>query len=317
LILGGTRFLGRAFAEVAIQAGYQVSLFHRGQTGADLFPEVEHILGDRNHPLSALQGRTFDYVVDTSGQLPTQVENSVQALCGAHYTFVSSISVYANHSEVGRDESAQVVDPSGCDLSQELPSNYAERKVACERALPSHALILRPGLIVGPHDPTDRFTYWVARGAGWGGNWGAQMLAPGTPRDPIQWIDARDLAIWALQLARQGKTGTYNALGPPTPMGQVLEQVAISQRLSWLPAAYLLEQQVAPWKDLPAWLPPEGESRGFTQFNPGKALDAGLRLRSAAESAQDILNWRRQQGTPLAAGLTHERERQLIEGYHP
>lgn len=316
LILGGTRFLGRAFAEEVLLRGFPLSLFHRGQTGLDLYPEAEHILGDRNGDLRALQGLDFDLVIDTSGQRPRQVHATAALFPKAHYLFISTISVYADHSQLLRTESSPLLGPGDSNLDEESPRNYGERKVACEAEAGRHAssLILRPGLIVGPHDPTDRFTYWVMRGAGLGGSWGPQILAPGNPDDPIQWIDARDLACWGLDLALQKTTGIVNAVGPArrTGIGKLLQACAPGRETVWVPAPFLETQGVLPWKDLPAWVPPHSDSAGFTQISNRKALGLGLALRPVEETVSDILAWRRQQPQPLATGLTPQKEREVL-----
>lgn len=319
LILGGTRFLGRAMAEEALRQNLHLSLFHRGKTGADLFAQAEHILGDRNGKLEALQGRDFDLILDTSGQLPAQVEATVRLFPRAHYIFISSISVYADHSQLHRTEDASLTPTKDLDLTQELPANYGARKVACEQAAQRHpsATILRPCLIVGPHDSSDRFTYWVMRGAGWGGDWGKTLLAPGTPEDPIQWIDARDLAAWSLSLGLARCQGVFNAVGPAVTcgMGKLIQAVAPDHRVEWIPAEFLQAQGLQPWKDLPAWVPPGTDSAGFTTINNQRALNAGLRLRSLDETVRDTLAWRRQQPQPLATGLSPEREREVLAAW--
>jgi len=319
LILGGTRFLGRAMAEEALRQNLQLSLFHRGKTGAELFPEAEHILGDRNGPLEVLKGREFDLILDTSGQLPAQVEATVKLFPQAHYIFISSISAYSDHSQLRRDEEATLTPTQGLDLTQELPANYGARKVACELLVRQHpsATILRPCLIVGPHDPSDRFTYWVARGAGWGGDWGETLLAPGTPQDPIQWIDVRDLANWSLTLGLARRSGIFNAVGPAQTcgLGSLTQAVAPDRPIAWIPADFLQSQRLQPWKDLPAWVPPGTDSAGFTTINNQRALKAGLKLRDLDQTVSDTLAWRRQQPQPLAAGLTPEREREVLAAW--
>ncbi|MBT9588066.1 epimerase [bacterium] len=319
LILGGTRFLGRAFTEEVLSRGFPLALFHRGQTGRDLYPEAEHLLGDRNGQLGALTGRSFDLVLDVAGQLPAQVKATVALFPAAHYLYISSISAYASHSAVNQSEDCPLVSSEGVDLSQELPTTYAARKVACEAAAGKHsrALILRPCLIVGPHDPTDRFTYWVMRGAGKGGDWGDTMVAPGGPDDPIQCIDARDLARWAVDMAVAGKTGIYNAVGPAqrTGIGKLLEVCAPKQSLAWIPAPFLESHGVMAWKDMPAWVPPQGDSAGFTQMSNARALAQGLTFRPWSETVRDTLQWRTGQPQPLAAGLTPEREREVLAAF--
>lgn len=319
LIIGGTRFLGRHLAEAALARGHSLTLFHRGQTGADLFPAARHILGDRQGDLGGLADGRWDAVIDTCGYRPADVRASCRALDGrvGHYSFISSISVYADGLPAPIDEEAPVrrlADAESVDLSGET---YGALKTACEEALtagfPGPKAILRPGLIVGPQDPTDRFTYWP-----WRIDQGGAYLVPADPDCPVQVIDARDLAGWNLDLVEAGRSGIFNAVGPRDPqrLGQVLEACRALARVPGepveLPESRLLELGVSPFTDLPLWLPKEQQD--FGRVSHRRALAAGLRFRPLAETLADTLVWARVElaGRPLRAGLTAEREQALL-----
>jgi 2'-hydroxyisoflavone reductase len=325
LILGGTVFLGRHIVEAALARGHEVTLFNRGRHGAELFPGVERLHGDRDSGaagLSELRGRAWDAAVDTSGYVPRVVRESAGLLADAvgHYTFISSISVYADLSAPGADETAPVqalADPSVEEVTGET---YGPLKALCERAveeaLPGRALVIRPGLIVGPHDPTDRFTYWPARVAR-----GGTVLAPGRPGWVTQFIDVRDLADWTVHMVEHRRTGTYNATGPeaPLPFGQLLEAseaaAANGARVEWVSEQFLLDQGVQPWSDLPLWIPELDPSMaGFSQVDCTRAIVAGLRFRPLAQTVRDTLAWHttRPADQPLRAGLAPEREAELL-----
>ena len=316
LLLGGTKFLGRHVVEAALGRGHEVTLFNRGRTNPDLFPEVERLRGDRDGDLSALGGRAWDAVVDTSGYVPRVVRASAELLRDAvgHYTFVSSISVYRDFRAPGFDENAplaQLEDPA----SEDVQEQYGALKAACERAAAEvygeRALLVRPGLIVGPHDPTDRFTYWPRRVAA-----GGDVLAPGTPADPVQFIDVRDLAVWLLHALDAGLSGPYNATGEPLGIGELLEACkAVSgsdARFQWVPADRLRAEGVAPWTELPLWLPPEHAA--LNRSDVSKARAAGLELRPLSDTIRDTLAWDEEREIPRAddVGLAPERERKLL-----
>jgi nucleoside-diphosphate-sugar epimerase len=310
LILGGTQFVGRAVAGAALAGGHGVTLFHRGRTNPTLFPEAEHVLGDRDRDLSALAGRRFDAVVDTSGYVPRAVRAAVEAVPGAHYVFVSTISVYADFAR-GPDEASPV--RTGDD-------GYGELKAACERELPDGALVVRPGLIVGPHDPTYRFTYWVERIAR-----GGEVVAP-EPRDAhVQMIDARDLGEWLVRSAEARLAGVFNAVGPAAPvtMAQLLETIrgatGSTARLHWVGADVLLAAGVEEWTTLPLWLA-DPAWRGHGEVDNTRALAAGLRLRPLEQTVRDTLAWTRSgaqtyvdQGRPRP-GLDPRLEAELLAG---
>ncbi len=323
LILGGTRFLGRHLVESALQRGHEITLFNRGKSNPELFPNVERLTGDRDGRLSALDGRDWDAVIDTCGYLPRIVALSARMLAAhtAHYTFISSISVYADFSQLGLDENAPVAKIDDPTVEQITNETYGALKALCEQAveaeMPGRALVIRPGLIVGPHDPTDRFTYWPMRIAS-----GGELLAPDSPGWETQIIDARDLADWNIRLVEKSVTGTYNATGPARPLtfGEVLD---VSQTVSstlpeilWLPEEYLLTNGVLPWSDLPLWLPGE-ENAGADKVDIRKALAAGLAFRPLADTIADTIDWARQrpQDHSWRAGLKPERERELIDAW--
>jgi 2'-hydroxyisoflavone reductase len=325
LILGGTEFLGRHLASAALAQGHSVTLFNRGTRSAGLFPEAEHLRGDRDGDLTALSGRSWDVAIDTSGYVPRVVRASVQLLAESieHYTFVSSISVHAGWPRASRiDESSPVgtlADPTVEEVDGET---YGPLKALCEQAvaeaLPRRALIVRPGLIVGPYDPTDRFSYWPHRVAR-----GGEMLAPGRPERPVQVIDARDLAEWILRMATESATGTYNATGPDRTltMAEVLEE---SRRVSgseatftWVPDDELERQHLGVWVELPLWVP-EREGPGVGDVNCSRAWAAGLTFRPLAETIRATLDWLATRPADYAwkAGLPPEREAEALHAWH-
>jgi 2'-hydroxyisoflavone reductase len=337
LIVGGPRFLGRHGIAAALARGHQVTVFNRGQTGPELFPEVEKLRGDRAGDLSALTDRTWDAVIDTSGFLPVTVRSMTEALRGrvGHYTFVSSVSVYADFSRAGMDESTPVSrltreqwqEVEGIDASEPMKTPaflelYGPLKTECELIVedtfPERCAIARPGLIVGPWDYMDRFPYWVRRVAE-----GGDVLAPGRPDRPVQVIDARDLAEWMVRLAEGGVAGVFNATGPERPiaMTALLESCRAAAgsdaHFVWVDDAFLLEHDAGPWEELPMWVPDSDEAhRGLLQVDIRRALAAGLQFRPLGDTARDTLAWERSRGAhPWRAGLAREKEAALLEAW--
>lgn len=320
LVLGGTVFVGKHIVEAALGEGWDVTLFHRGKRGVDLFPAVARVLGDRDGELDRLEDARWDAVIDTSGYVPRVVRASVERLAGrvGTYVFVSSLSAYQNGVGPGAAEDAPLATMPDPTIEEINGETYGPLKVLCERQVTKgfgdSALILRPGLIVGPDDPTDRFTYWPLRMAT-----NDTVFAPGDGTDPVQFIDVRDLAAWTIDLLRSRTTGTFNAVGPAsdTPMGTFLECVArgvgASPRVLWAGYDFLDEHGVSPWSDMPVWVPGNGEDAGFSRFSIAKALGAGLRLRSVEDTARDTLAWwRKQDRAPLRAGLDDARHAELV-----
>lgn len=329
LILGGTVFLGRHLVDAALAAGHQVTLFNRGQHGAELFPQIEKLRGDRDGGLDALAGRRWDAVIDTCGYVPRLVRASAELLAGSvqHYTFISSISVYRDLDQAPVDESSPVGVLADTSVEEITGETYGPLKALCEQAaetaMPGRVLHVRPGLIVGPYDPTDRFTYWPWRFAQ-----GGDVLAPGRPQRRVELIDGRDLATWILRMVEARRTGVYNATGPAheLTMGDLL---AVCQRvagsgatLTWVDEAFLLANGVAPWSELPLWLP-EADN-GVMAVDCRRASAAGLTFRPLAETVQDTLAWLRAERVPahgdlgsvsLRAGMTLARERDLLAAW--
>ena len=322
LILGGTLFLGRHLVEAALARGDEVTLFNRGRTNPDLFPQVESLRGDRDGDLAALRGRSWDAVIDPSARVPRWVRMTGELLADAveHYAFISSGSVYADTSRPGVDEGAPVhtiPDETVEEITD--PETYGALKVLCERAaeelMPGRVLSVRAGLIVGPNDPTGRFTYWAHRFAR-----GGDVLAP-EPRDqPVQLVHARDLADWILAMAERRQGGVFNATGPDEPltMERLLDQCeAATQseaRIVWVDEEFLLENGVEPWSDLPLWLAPDANPReaSFLAMDISKAVGAGLRFRPLEETILDTLKG----AEPTAeAGLGPQRESNLLEAW--
>lgn len=329
LILGGTLYLGRHLVEAAVARGHEVTLFNRGRTGTELFPGLERLRGDRDGDLGALAGRRWDAAVDLSGYLPAQVRAAAAVLAEGvgHYCFVSSISVYADSTtaELSEDGAVARLAPGAAEtLSGET---YGALKAACEveveALLPGRALVVRPGLILGPHDATDRSAYWPRRVAA-----GGEVLAPGRPERPVQFIDARDLAAWMVRLCETGAVGVMNATGPAEAltMAATLEACrSVSRsdaRFTWVDESFLLERGVAPYTELPLWVPEQ--ARAFGTVSIARARAAGLAFRPLAETLADILAWDRAQPPgprvsrtrlPMPGGLSAERERALLAAW--
>lgn len=325
LVLGGTGFLGPHLVEGMLQRGHTPTLFNRGKTRPNLFPDVEKLRGDRDGGLAALQGRRWDAVIDTSGYVPRVVRASAELLAASvrQYVFVSSISVYTETLAPGVDETHKVAtmpDPS----SEAVMEFYGALKALCEQAveatLPGRATNIRPGLIVGPGDPTDRFSYWPVRMAQ-----GGEVLAPGDPRDPVQVIDVRDLADFILTTLERGHVGVYNVNGPAEPLGiggmlDACKRVAASDaRFTWAPAEFLEAQQIAAWSDMPVWVPPVGEGVGLTTTSSARAIARGLRHRPLDETIKATLDWWAtlppERRGKLRAGITREREAAVLAAW--
>jgi 2'-hydroxyisoflavone reductase len=327
LVLGGTVFLGRHIVEAALSRGHEVTLFNRGQSNPGLFPDVETIHGDRERDLERLARRSWDAVIDTSGYIPRIVSASVTALRGEvpHYTFISTISVYERLPEPRADEDTPL-DTLPDSSSEDVMAHYGPLKALCEaevRAVYGDAgLIIRPGLIVGPWDPLDRFTYWAVRVAE-----GGEVLAPGSPTRQVQVIDARDLAAWNIDLVERGVSGTFNATGPAVrlTMGEMLAACIRASgngaRMTWVAEDFLLERSVAPWSQMPLWLPESNERmRGMLAVSVDRALREGLRFRPLEQTAADTLGWHREErgaGHNWVAGIDRRRERELLAAWRP
>ena len=313
VVLGGTKFLGRAAVGAARAAGHELTLVNRGQTSPELFPEIEQIHLDLRGGLEALAGRSWDAAIDLDPtQLPRHTRRRAEALEVGHYVFVSTISVYADPS-VPIDESSPVLEPPDPEPEEFDPELYGGLKIGSERAildiLGDRAAIVRAGLIVGPNDPTDRFTYWPRRLAE-----GGRVLAPGSPSRPVQLIDARDLGAFLVRLAENRIPGVFNATGPAEPLtlGAALELIAPGADLVWVEDETLLAAGVGPWMELPLWLPGD-EDAGLMQVDISHALAAGIGFRPLEETARDTLAWSRAAGVQRPT-LSRERERELLAG---
>jgi 2'-hydroxyisoflavone reductase len=334
LILGGTGFIGPYQVAYAIARGHKITVFNRGQREADLPATVEHLVGDRDvGALDALAGRTFDVCIDNPARVPHWVRDAGKVLHGkvGQYIVVSSISAYATNDTPGAAEDAPLVAYTGRDTMKETSATlqadmnlYGPLKAACEleaaRQFPGIATIVRPGLIVGPNDPTDRFTYWPLRLAH-----GGDVLAPGDGSDPVQLIDARDLGEWMIRLAETRSFGRFNATGPnyTMSMAAMLHGICASNsagaKLHWIAADFLAAQHISPWSDMPGWVPARGETAGFSQRSNARALTAGLSFRPLAQTAADTLAWFRSLPTDrqrkLGAGLDAEREARVLAAW--
>ncbi len=330
LILGGTGFLGPAIVNAAQARGHTLTLFNRGKTRPGLFPNVETLNGDRDpkkdEGLKALQGRKWDAVIDTSGYYPRMVAASAELLAPhvGQYIFISSISAYAKNDVVGQDESgptATVADPSVETMGKNF-ENYGGFKRACEeaaeKAMPGRVANVRPGYIVGPEDRSDRFTWFPVRYER-----GGEMIGPGSPSDPLQIIDVRDLAEWLVLVVENNLTGVYNACGPEKPwsMGALYaackELTGKDTKVTWVPSEFLVKQGEDGDGEIPIWAPPLGKYAGMHLYSNAKAVKAGLKFRSPVTTTSDTLAWFKSQPQErrdkMRAGLKPEREAELLK----
>ena len=315
LLLGGPKFVGRAVIDVASARGHEVTLFNRGTTGAGLYPELDRVVGDRDGGLEGLRGREWDAVVDTSGYLPRVVGQSAGLLADAvgHYVFVSSISVYASFAEVV-DEGSELAELSAPG-SEDISADYGALKALCERevdtAFPGRSTAVRAGLIVGPHDPTGRFTYWPHRVAR-----GGDVLVPGPAWRPVQLVDVRDLAAWIVTAAEERLSGAFNATGPAT-MGAVLDAArrasGSTARAVEVDDAFLTGQGVGEWMELPLWIDPSNDDwRHFMEVDATRATAAGLTFRPLDDTVAATLA---DAGLVDGVGLTPGRETELLTAW--
>jgi len=326
LLIGGTRFLGRHIAQQALDAGHQLTLLHRGRSNAGLFPQAQHLIADRDGDLSLLRSGNWDVAIDTCGYFPRQVRSLAAALDDrvGRYHFVSSISAYAGFKAPGTAEDAplaQLADPS---VETVTGDTYGGLKALCEAAamqgFEGRCLVSRPGLIVGPHDPTGRFSWWVQRFQR--ARPGEEVLLPGPADSSVQFIDARDLAAWHLRQAEAGATGIFNVTGPTQPLTLGALFATLRDTLSpqatpvWVDESYLLAQGVAPWSDLPVWLP--RDQAALHQVSIARALAAGLTTRPLVQTITDTAAWLQDAPPPAdgvkrpAVGLSAEREAALL-----
>jgi len=340
LVLGGTAFLGPAFVDCALERGHSVTLFNRGRTNPHLYPDLEKLVGDRDGDLKALEGRDWDVVLDTSAYYPKVVDDSAGLLKDhvKQYILVSTISVYADFSRIGIDETSPVgtVTPeevAAVDSVRKITGeNYGPLKALCEqsaeRIMPGRTCVVRPGLIVGPRDTSGRFTYWPVRIKR-----GGEVLAPDAPDVPTELIDVRDLGAWLVHCAEQGTTGTFNATSPPRELtiGEMLEacrEVAGSDAtLTWVAKDFLEAQGVAAWSDMPVWSPLGGDEAGHPFVKVDRALKAGLVFRPIRETVRGTLDWWACLGDEDRdrflygrydgkAGISPEREAKVLAAWH-
>jgi len=336
LILGGTGFIGPYQVRYAVERGHQVTVFNRGKREADLPRSVEHLTGDRDvGDLKSLAGKKWDVVIDNPTTLPRWVKDAGEVLKNAagHYIFISTISVYGE-PKGPPDEGAPVMawnkpeDPLSYQKSDPaLRQFYGPLKVLSEREaekwFPGRTTVIRPGLIVGPEDPTDRFTYWPVRI-----DRGGEVLSPGSPNDPAQIIDARDLSEWVVRMAEARTAGVFNATGPKTRLSfaemlygcRAVTSGNNEIRFTWADPEFLTSQQVRPWSDMPVWFPPGSPMGAMAETNIGKAVAAGLTFRPLAVTARDTIDWFKKlpadRQANMKAGLKPEREAQVLAACH-
>ena len=322
LVLGGTRFLGRHVVQAALDRGHDVTLFNRGQSDPDRFPQATTLIGDRTCDLDKLAGDRWDVALDTSGHTPRDVSATADGLSGkvGHYTYISTASVLSMPLAYGCDETAPVCElPPGAARDEVTPENYGAIKAECERIVTDTfdgaSCIIRPGLVVGPEDPSDRFTYWLRRI-----KFGGDVLVP-RPDQPVQFIDARDLADFVIRSAEEANEGTFLTTGPAEPltMGEFLSDcqkvLDVKAFFTCADDAFLLQQGVEPFEDLPLWVPKELE--GFMTLDCLKARERGLFFRPLSETIFDTFTWdmSRPWDEQVNAGLTLDREAELLEAW--
>ncbi len=334
LIIGGTKFSGRHLVKSALANNHEVTIFHRGNHSTDELGDVEEIIGDRIFDLGKLENQTWDVVIDMCGYLPQWVQSSADALKDSvkKYVFISSISAYDENVEPNYQEDAKLesltaeqekdfakLDAKGDIGAADLGDMYGALKVLCEqetvKAFPDNHLIIRPGLIVGELDWTDRWTYWVMRVAK-----GGEVFAPSKPDNFVQFIDAKDMMEWLVTLIEMDETGIYNAVNKPAELtfGKMLEEIKVvsgsDATFTWVSEEFMLENEVAPWSDMPVHVP---ESLEFTSTaNVDNALEKGLKIRPLGETIKDTLDWRGTLDEDMKAGITAERETELLKKWH-
>ena len=329
LFLGGTGFLGPHTVRYALERGHDVTLFNRGRTNTDLFPQLETIVGNRDpeidEGLAGLKGREWDAVIDTSGYVPriTRASSEILADSVGQYLFVSTICQYDNWAEGGTGGTedrprATLDDPA----TEDVRTHYCALKAYCERAveaaMPGRVTQIRPGLIVGPRDGTDRFTYWPVRI-----DRGGEVLAPGKPSDPTQYIDVRDLARFMVHCLEQELVDTYNVVRSPMPFGDLLSAclstIESDAKLTWVPADFLAKHDVQAWRDVPAWADSDGAMAGSLTWSADKALAAGLAISPVEDTIRDTLAWFKslpqERRDELRAGLSAEKEKAVLAAW--
>jgi 2'-hydroxyisoflavone reductase len=334
LILGGTGFTGPFQVGYALSRGHQVTVFNRGRTHPGELPkQVEQLIGDRNGKLDALKGRKWDVVIDNPTTLPIWVRDAAEILKGNadRYVFISTISVYGDTSRQGMDETAPLAKYTGADAMKETSATMragnfalygplkALSEAEAEKWFPGKTLIIRPGYIVGPRDESDRFTYWPVRVER-----GGEVLAPGSYNDPVQIIDARDLAEWTIRMVEQGTVGSFNAVGPKSKlaMGRMLDVIRKTTnsdaRFTWVDDKFLTEQKII--DEIPIWTSTHGPEIGYSTMNINKAVSRGLTFRPLSDTVRDTLDWFRKQPTSrqlnMRAGITAEREAEVLAAWH-
>lgn len=337
LILGGTGFTGPEQVEYAIKRGHEVTLINRNKTRPDFFKgRVEQLIGDLGGDMSALKGRKFDVVIDNPTTAPAWVRNVAQYMKGntSHYIFISTLSVYPDNSHPGADETDKLTPlPEGLDPyavpGSEARTYYGALKTESEaevrRQYPDAFTIIRPGLIVGPLDPTDRFTYWPYRI-----DKGGEVLVPGDGNDPVQFIDARDLAEWTIRMAENRELGIYNAMGPAKPMTMremvegIRSAIGSKATFTWVPAEFLRAHGVQQWKHMPVWIAPRPQSLGFSARSNARAIAKGLTFRPLAVTARDTLAWNKTRppeqldalSKGVLNGLAADKEAEVLAAWH-
>lgn len=325
LLIGGTVFLGRFIAAEALRRGHTLTLFHRGKHNPQLFPEAEKLHGDRRGDVSALRGRSWDAVIDTCGYMRRDIRTVGKVLGNAteHYTFISSVSVYADLSPRSIAEDAEVGTVDDPDIEEVTGETYGPLKAVCERAaeeyFPQRTCVVRPGLIVGPYDPTNRFSYWLQRTAR-----GGDILAPGNPAEPVQYIDVRDLAAWIVLMAECKHTGIFNATGPRNRLSMeqflhaCISTLQPKARLVWVDEEFLLDNNIAPFTELPIWVPES--AGGIHRIDCSNAIRAGLHCRPAEETIRDTFAWEQEHPELLEhrqyAPLSTAREAEVLAAWH-
>jgi len=320
LVIGGTRFLGRTLVEMALKQGHELTLFNRGKTNPELFHEIEKLIGDRDGDLTPLKGRTWDIVVDTCGYVPRIVAKSAELLAGSVelYVFISTINVYADYSKPGLNEDSPLATIANESVEEVTGETYGPLKVLCERTVrksfPKDSLIPRCGLIVGPHDPTDRFTYWPVRIKK-----GGEVFAPSPPHMQVQFIDVRDLVNFLLLLAENRISGIFNTTGPADKLtmedflAKCSAEFGNQASLTWVSEEFITSNDVG---HIPMWTPENW--RGIFQADCSKAINVGLSFRPLTETINDTLAWHatRPSDYDLKVGLKPGKEKELLKKWH-